>query len=151
MNSDVAFKAGFMARCLSDGSSMDEIPARVKQAHDLLKTGAYGFVAPAMDPIGSAVGAVGAAPGALMSAGSSALGGLASAGGTALDALLSTAKYGIPLAMAAPPLAGLAAGYAGSKMTDVSDLDVDEMKKKEQLHELRHQTDFLNRLALSRR
>lgn len=63
------------------------------------------------------------------------LAGLTDLPGKALDLLkpvLSTGLgYGIPLALAAPPVLGGIAGYAAGAMSDVDDTDVGEIKKQE--------------------
>lgn len=106
-----AFKVGFLARCVRDGQTPDQILARVKQAAALLEKRAF-------------------------------LGGLLDAAGGAAK---SVAGYGLPLALAAPPVLGGLGGYALAKATDVDDTDVDDVKNREIVDELRRQTEALRR------
>jgi outer membrane lipoprotein SlyB len=53
--------------------------------------------------------------------------------------------YGVPLAAAAPWVAGGAAGYGLARATDISDTDVGEIKDRELMSEYRRQTDQLLR------
>jgi len=60
--------------------------------------------------------------------------------------VLSTGlAYGIPAAIAAPPILGGLAGYGASKLTDVDDTDVDEIKKQEVIDEYKRQIAKLDR------
>jgi len=63
---------------------------------------------------------------------------LVSAGGTAM-------KWGIPLALLAPPVAGLGAGYTLAKMRDET-FDKDEAMKKEEIAEYQRAVEKLRRL-----
>ena len=56
----------------------------------------------------------------------------------------SAAGFGVPLALAAPPIAGAALGGMFGKMTDIDDVDVDRAKNDELIAELRRQTSRLN-------
>jgi len=115
-----AFKVGFLARCVSDGLSPDQMLSRVKQAQDMLEKRAFlGGIA------NSAIGA---------------------AGGVAK----SMAGYGIPLALLAPPALGGLAGYGLAKATDVDDTDVNEIKQKELVEEYQRQAEKLKRQKLVR-
>ena len=53
------------------------------------------------------------------------------------------ADYGVPAMLAAPPIVGGLAGYAASKMSDVSDLDIKDIKRHELIDELQRQTQRL--------
>lgn len=73
------------------------------------------------------------------------LGSLLNLGGSVGKGL---ASYGIPAALAAPPILGGLGGYALAKATDVDDTDVEEIKNRElvaeyqrQAERLRHQND----------
>ena len=110
-----AFKVGFLARCVQDGLSPDQMLDRVKQASDMLEKHAFlGGL------LGGAAGAVG-------------------------GAAKTMAGYGLPLALAAPPILGGLGGYALAKATDVDDTDVDAIKNRELVDELNRQTSQLKR------
>jgi hypothetical protein len=54
--------------------------------------------------------------------------------------------YGIPLALAAPPIIGGVGGYLASKGTDIDDTDVEEIQRRELIDEYRRQTARLLQL-----
>lgn len=110
-----AFKVGFLARCVHDGLTPDQMLARVKQASDMLEKRAF--------------------IGGLLSGAAGAVGGAAK----------SIAGYGIPLALAAPPILGGLAGYGLAKATDIDDTDVDAIKNQELVEEYRRQAERLKR------
>jgi phosphate/sulfate permease len=110
-----AFKVGFLKQCATEGLSPDEILSRVKTASYMLEKRAF---------IGGLIGgAANAAGGALKTVGS----------------------YGLPLALAAPPILGGLAGYGLAKATDVDDTDVDAIKNRELVEEYRRQAEKLKR------
>jgi hypothetical protein len=53
--------------------------------------------------------------------------------------------WGVPLLLAAPPIAGGLAGYGLARATDVDDTDVSEIKDREVIDEYRRQTKQLSR------
>jgi hypothetical protein len=109
------FKVAFLARCVHDGLSPEQMLSRVKLATDMLEKRAFiGGL------LGSAAGAVG-------------------------GAAKGIAGYGIPLALAAPPILGGLAGYGLAKATDVDDTDVDAIKNQELVEEYRRQAERLKR------
>lgn len=57
----------------------------------------------------------------------------------------TAAQYGIPLALAAPPILGGTGGYLLARATDIDETDVSEAKNKEVIEELRRQTERLRR------
>lgn len=116
-----AFKVGFLAKCAEDGLTPDQMLARVKQAKDALEKRAF-----IGGLLGSAAGAVG-------------------------GAAKSVAGYGIPLALAAPPILGGLAGYGLAKATDVDDTDVDDIKNRELVEEYKRQAEKLKQQAAVRR
>lgn len=122
-----AFKAGFLARCVADGLALPRIRELAKQAAE--RTGMLG---------------------SLMAAPSAALHTL----GKGLDLARPVASgilgYGLPLALAAPPIAGGILGFAGGRATDLEDTDVREIQRREVIDELRRQTERLQRLRESR-
>ena len=118
-----AFKVGFLSRCVEEGLSLEEAQQRVKMALDKQA---------GLADIGKA--AIGL-PGAAIGAASNVVSSVA-------KPLLS---YGIPFALAAPPIAGGLAGYSLAKITDTDDQDPDEIKKQELVDEYRRQTARLNR------
>ena len=107
-----AFKCGFLARCVEDRLTSEQILTTVKRAADLLEKQA-GIIDKAVD-IGQ--GAVGGA-----------------------------FNYGVPLALAAPPLLGGLAGLSLAKATDIDDTDVADVKDRELLDEYRRQSGKLRR------
>lgn len=115
LNSNEAFKVGFLARCAADGLGPDEMLSRVKAARDLLQKRAF-------------------------------LGGLVDRGldlGT--SAVKGLGSYGIPAALAAPPILGGLAGYGLAKATDIDDTDVQAVKNRELIDEYRRQASILKR------
>lgn len=57
----------------------------------------------------------------------------------------SALSWGIPLGLAAPPIAGGIAGYMAAKGTDIDDTDVAEVKRRELIEEYKRQTAKLIR------
>lgn len=55
------------------------------------------------------------------------------------------AGYGIPMALAAPPILGGLGGYALAKATDVDDTDVDAIKNQELVDEYQRQSQRIKR------
>jgi hypothetical protein len=110
-----AFKVGFLSRCVEDGLTLEQAHQRVKEAQEKI----------ALSIPGADI------PGKLIDA----------AGSIAKPAL----GWGIPLALAAPPVVGGLAGYAASKATDIDDTDVDEVKRRELINEYKKQTKKLLR------
>lgn len=119
-----AFKVGFLSRCVEAQLSPEQTYQAVKTATDLFIKGA------------SITGLL----------------------GTALDKTLDVGKgvaghalsYGIPAALAAPPILGGVAGYGLARATDVDDTDVAEIKNRELIQELRRQADKLRRQKTTR-
>lgn len=119
MDGRQAFKVAFLARCVHEGLKPDEVLQRVKQQREKI-----------------------AVLGELVGFGTNALG----KGVDALSRLGSTAlSWGIPLAVAAPPVAGALAGYSVAKAQDIDDTDVDELKRQELIRELKMRADSLDR------
>ncbi len=110
-----AFKVGFLARCVEDGLTPDRIAASVKTAADLMEKDAI---------LGGLLGQV------------------ADFGKGAVGA---AAKYGIPAAIAAPPMLGAAGAYGLSRLTDIDDRDVEDVKNREVVEEYARQTEKLRR------
>jgi hypothetical protein len=111
-----AFKAGFLARCVDDRLSPEETEKRAAAALALMD---------------KAAGAVAGALGKGYDLGKSLIGG--------------AIGYGLPAALAAPPIAGGLAGYGLARATDVDDTDVAEVKDREVLDEYRRQAARLRR------
>ena len=116
-----AFKVAFLARCVEDRLTPDEMLERVKSASAAFEKDAI--------------------LGTLVDKGLGALQGTASALG----------HYGIPLAIAAPPVLGGMAGYGLAKMTDIDDTDVSEIQNRELVDEYRRQAEGLRNEAAARR
>lgn len=110
-----AFKVGFLARCVSDGLTPDQMLVSVKLASDMFEKKAF---------LGSLIG-----------------GGVDAAKGAA-GAL---AHYGTLGAIAAPPILGGLGGYALAKATDIDDTDVDAIKNRELVEEYKRQAEKLKR------
>lgn len=71
--------------------------------------------------------------------------------GKAVGGLASGAVgYGVPLALAAPPVLGGVAGYALAKATDIDDTDIDAIKADEVIAEYRRQAERMNRQRIVR-
>lgn len=79
-----------------------------------------------------------------------ALLGLGTLPGKALDAVSglgrTAAMVGVPLALAAPPVAGALMGHGLATATETDDRDVDEAKREELIGELRRQTARLQQM-----
>jgi hypothetical protein len=121
LNNRDAFKIGFLSRCVEEGLTLSETHGRVKEA---------------MDKLASLLDIPGKVAGGVLDAGKS---------------LASTALgYGIPLALAGPPILGGLAGYGAAKLGDVDDTDVKEVKKRELIDELQQQTERLQREKATR-
>lgn len=115
-----AFKVGFLARCVEDGLSPERMLQSVKVAADLMEKRAF--------------------LGTLVEKGLDAVKGV---GGAAL-------QYGVPLAVAAPPILGGMAGYGLAKATDIDDTDVADVKSHELIDEYRRQAEAVRRRQASR-
>lgn len=63
----------------------------------------------------------------------------------ASGAISGAAGYAAPLAIAAPPILGAAAGYGLAKATDFDDVSPDEIKKRELVDEYRRQREIWER------
>lgn len=116
-----AFKVGFLARCTEDRCTPEEIAGRVKLAVDLVEKRAKMLT----DLVGHGVDVAKGIGGGLL-------------------------NYGVPLALAAPPIMGGAAGYGLARMTDIDDTDVADIKNREVIEEYRRQADRLRRLSAAR-
>lgn len=60
------------------------------------------------------------------------------------------AGWGIPLAIAAPPMLGVLGGMGLAKATDIDDTDVEDVKSQEVTEELDRQADALRRQQAAR-
>lgn len=117
-----AFKVSFLLRCVENQLTPAETHALVKQALDALE----GFEKRAFLG-GMLSGLVGKTLDAGKGIGQTAMG------------------YGLPLALAAPPILGGLGGYGLARATDVSDTDVSQIKDQEVIDEYRRQTERLRR------
>lgn len=107
-----AFKVAFLARCVEDSLTPEQMLDRVKEAQEKLAL------------VGDAVGKV------------------VDVGKGLLDAGIG---WGVPLALAAPPLLGAAGGAALAKGTDIDDRDVSDIKDQEVIDEYKRQSALLRR------
>ena len=108
-----SFKVGFLNRCVEDGLSTEEALSRVKEASDCL------------DSLEKQAGWFTD----LVS------------GGT--DVAKYLGSKALVAGLVAPPVLGGLAGYSHSKLTDVDDDDVDDIKKQELIDEYRRQSEKL--------
>lgn len=119
LNDRQRFKAAFMGRCIECGyTTPEQMVDRVKAAKEKLRR---------LDAVEKQAG-IGKT--------------LAETGGKAFNTALS---WSIPLALAAPPIAGYAVGNLAGKAQDLDDTDIDEIKKRELIDELRRQTAYLKK------
>ncbi len=110
-----AFKVGFLAKCAADGLTPDQTLAAVKSAADLFSKEAV----------------VGTLLGKGIDVAKGVGGGLA--------------RFGLPLALVAPPIVGGMAGYGLAKATDIGETDVAELKDQELIDEYNRQTAAIAR------
>ncbi len=124
LSAQEAFKIGFLSRCVEDRLTPDQMLDRVKRAHDLFeKTGFIGGILQHIANKGVDLGA---------------------------GALSATAQYGIPAAIATPPILGGLAGYGLARATDVNDTDVADIKDREVIDEYRRQAEKLRQVREQR-
>jgi hypothetical protein len=117
-----AFKVGFLSRCVEEGLAFEAISARVKAAADALEA----LPAPGQEK--------------------AALFGLEKLVDLSKPVVDKVLGWGIPAALAAPPIAGGLTGYAAAKAFNTSDdVDSDEIKKRELIDEYRRQIAHLTR------
>ncbi len=114
------FKLGFLRRCVEEGLDRDQIAARVKQA----------------DGLGDIYGEAKGLGGHMINLGT----------GLAKGVL----EYGMPLAIAAPPVLGGLAGYGLARATDIDDTDVADIRDQELIEEYRRQAEQLQRQNIVR-
>lgn len=117
-----SFKAGFLTRCVEEDISTEEALSRVKTASDQLDVFEKQADIPGYGIVKDLVKGVAGLAKPVLQKG--------------LDVGTSAALFG-PLA-----LGGLA-GYGVSKMTDVDEEDVDDVKKEELIDEYKRQADRL--------
>ena len=125
MNDRQAFKFGFMSHCIERGlTTPAEMLTAVKSASAELekKSG--------VSDLGMMAGQVAK--------------GLGNVGSTALS-------WGIPLALAAPPILGAVGGSLAAKANDTDDFDVNDAKDQEVIDTYRQQAAKLRRQGLIRR
>ena len=71
--------------------------------------------------------------------------------GAAKDVASTGLSWGLPLALAAPPIAGYVGGNLAARATDIDDFDVDEAKQQELINEYHRQAERAKRQGLLRR
>lgn len=143
------FKAAFLLRCAQDGLTLEQMALRAKEAADQMeKAAGVGDVASGIKNLFAP--ALGIGGGAYLgdklnapTTGAAAGLALGTEGGRALLGGLGSAA--LPLLIGAPIAAGGLAGYGLSKMTDVSDDDVNAVKDKELLDTYKQETNRLDR------
>ena len=122
LSSQEAFKLGFLSQCVEGGFSIEEMRSQVKAASDALKQAekdaAFGKVA--------------------------LFGEIADDAG---DVAKNVANLGLTSLLLAPPALGAAAGYTHSRLSDVDDEDVEDVKRRELIDEYRRQAEKLRQSA----
>lgn len=133
------FKVAFLARCIRDGLSVEEMTERAKEAADKL-AGLSDLLAPLAGGVGgSMLGNQVKAPG--LGAGLGAA--LSTEGGRSL--LGSLTGPAAALAMVAPVIVGGLGAYGLSRATDVNDEDIQSVKDRELLNTYQTATNKLKR------
>jgi hypothetical protein len=115
-----AFKFGFLARCAADGLTPAQTVKAAQAAREVLEKRAF---------LGSLVDK-----------------GLDLAKGVGGGAV----SYGVPLALAAPPVLGGLAGYGLARATDIDDTEIADIKDRELIDEYTRQADRLRQQASRR-
>jgi hypothetical protein len=68
---------------------------------------------------------------------------VSAAGNIGKSAIGAAAGWGVPMALAAPPVAGGLAGFALAKGTDIDDTDIDDIKDRELIDEYQRRSHQL--------
>lgn len=113
LSKQAAFKLGFITQCVEKGLSISEMREQVKAAGDSLAQFEKQGIA-----------------------GEKTL-------GTLLSALGTGGKYAVTAGLLAPPAVGALGGYFHSKLSDVDEEDVGDVKKEELIDEYRRQAQRL--------
>jgi hypothetical protein len=129
MDARSAFKLGFLTHCLANGLDVRQTAQLAKQASEALRSGRIKQAGFGVDDAIKATGDV---------------------AGKVVDAATPVAVAGGLAALAAPPIVGAIGGYGLGRMSDLDENDADDVSKATVLHELRRQTDYLNRLRRMR-
>jgi len=116
------FKAGFLTRCVEEGISTDEALSRVKSASAQLDAMEKQAEIPGYGVLKDILKGV---------------------AGLATPVVQKATDIGSSAALFGPPILGGLAGYGVSKMTDVDEEDVDDIKKQELIDEYRRQAEKL--------
>lgn len=117
-----SFKAGFLTRCVEEGLSTDEALSRVKSASDRLDA----MEKQAINPVYGVAKDVGGFASGLVS-----------------PLVKKITDLGLGAAILGPPAIGGLAGYGVSRLKDVDEEDVDDIKKQELIDEYRRQAEKL--------
>lgn len=64
--------------------------------------------------------------------------------GVGKDAVKTVGSVAVPVALAAPPIAGLIGGHVLGRATDYNDVDVKELQRQELIEEMRRQAEMLS-------
>ncbi len=113
------FKVGFISRCIEEGfTTPEQIGGQVKLAMAQLEGTEKQGQIPILSDLIRGAGNIGS----------------------------SMLSFGIPLALAAPPILGATAGYAAARATDIDDTDVEEQKRQELIDELKQQSAKVRRM-----
>lgn len=129
MDARSAFKLGFLANCLANGLDTRQTAQLAKQASAALRDRRTKEAWFGLDDAIKATGDV---------------------AGKVVDAAKPAAALGGLAALAAPPIVGAIGGYSLGRLSDLDENDADDVSKATVLHELRRQTDYLNRLRRMR-
>lgn len=111
------FKAAFLRRCADAGLSIEETHACVKQALETVKEAAGSVLT---RPIEKGMDVVG-------------------------DLAKNVGNIGLTGLLVGPGLAGMAAGYGASRLSDIDDEDVDSFKQRELIDAYRQYAERIRR------
>jgi len=129
MDARSAFKLGFLTHCLTNGLDVGQTIQLAKQASVAIRSGHLKRAWFGVDDAIKATGDV---------------------AGKVVDAATPVAVAGGLAALAAPPIVGAIGGYGLGRLSDLDENDAGDVSKATVLHELRRQTDYLNRLRRMR-
>jgi|TARA_R110002051_G_scaffold213338_2_gene278291 hypothetical protein len=129
LSSQEAFKLGFLSNCVEKGLSIEQMRAEVKQASDQLDSmvkqaipDLSGYFAPIAGPIVDDAG----------------------------DVVKSMSNIAMAGLLLGPPAVGAAGGVLHSRLSDIDEEDVDDVKKRELVDEYQRQAKRLRQSAKTR-
>jgi hypothetical protein len=128
LSSQEAFKLGFLSNCVEKGLSIEQMRAEVKQASDqmdsMVKQADWGsgYFAPLAQPIVDDAG----------------------------DVVKNMSNIAMASLLLAPPAIGAAGGILHSRLSDIDEEDVEDVKKRELVDEYQRQAKRLRQSAKTR-